>query len=525
MTPQQGIHQSEQHSNFRAEEVQSSNRPLSSMRRPMRVSRSNIARSKDTQQATTSTIINSSGVSVSRDEGVGHEMSTSSSSIKAVMSGEHRGALEWGSGESDMKKLANTIEALNQEKDEAMDLHEKAQKEAEELKSVLADMKTEVEQRVSSLKAEHEKSALEVKQAEEKKRGQVEDKLKVKLEELTEVKADIKGLEKELRALQELAESELRGSQDDPDQDEASILSLKGLVNALRGWFIPLSDEGTGGQEPPGASKVLDALAKSSATRIKGIKSRANGRFVKMRQEKDEEIASLQVKLREAKATALEKDGTINEKEQAIIDLTEMMHEVEAKAARDIVSYDGIKENIMKMTMEQDRMLSLLDTSKSESADLTVRLTILKGLAVKIGEERDQYLAQRDHLTVYYSSLLENKENEVLQLQHDAAILREQLEHALSSVDNLQRQSYQPSYYPAQDYFPDKDGADTGPSANPGTGAEAGADYYLSPAPADARQYSSSAPAPSWEHEYVVKDKPQAPQPGAEGSDLDHPGF
>ena len=71
MIPQQGIHQSEQHSNFRAEEVQSSNRPLSSMRRPMRVSRSSIARSKDTQQATTSTIINSSGVSVSKDEGVG----------------------------------------------------------------------------------------------------------------------------------------------------------------------------------------------------------------------------------------------------------------------------------------------------------------------------------------------------------------------------------------------------------------------------------------------------------------------
>lgn len=541
--PQQAISQSEEQPGPRSEEAQSLTRSTAaatSMRRPMRVSRSSMARSRDKQKPTQSARIDSSNTGVSKISEARHEkmsMSMSTSSIQMDMRGKQRAAASWDhGGENDAQKLADTIDALNQEKDAAMDLHEKAQKEAEELKSVLADMKTEVENRVTSLKAEHETSASEAKRAEEEKRGQVEDQLKAKLVELTEAMADIKGLEKDLRALQKVAESELRGPREDAEQDEGSMLSLRGLMNALKALFIAPPEDGParGGEEPVGAAKVLDALAKSSAGRIKGIKSRANGRFMKMKQEKDDLISSLQAKVKEAKKAASEKDGVITEKEQAIVELTQVMQEVEAKAARNIVSYDGIKENVMKMTMEQDRLLGLLDTSKSESADLTVRLTILKGLAVKIGEERDQYLSQRDHLAVYYSSLLENKENEVLKLQQDGAILREQLEHALSSIDNLQRQSYQAAPYDnaVQDYFPEpsSNGADAsaGSSLGLGAGADngAGADYYLSPAPADARQhYSSSAPSASWEHEYVVKDKPQAARPSAEGSDLDHPGF
>ena len=102
---------------------------------------------------------------------------SSSSSVKNVSPAfiESRNDAE-GLGEP--KNLMNTVEALNQEKDAAMDAQEKAQKEADDLSRTLEEMKIEVENRLHSLQKEHTSSALEMNRIESEKRGEIEDNLK-----------------------------------------------------------------------------------------------------------------------------------------------------------------------------------------------------------------------------------------------------------------------------------------------------------------------------------------------------------
>jgi hypothetical protein len=333
--------------------------------------------------------------------------------------------------ESRIEKLTNLVLALTQEKDHAMDVLEAAEARGQELGHLLSQVKEDAAVALLDQESRYKTSTEKLREEERCRREVLSGELERVTEELNETQADLREVEKNLKQLETLVEQEL-------SKEEAGTGATWGkLLQSLTSWVLPTVATGKANANEPkeGAAAVAEAVVRSHTSRVKALKSRARARLAKAKKEGEEHVAIILEEIAALKQTLRVRDEEVLAGHGERDALTKALHEAELRNARQLTGYDDIKSNVAAMAREQERLSELLQVSNDESADLTVRLTILKGLTVKVGEERDTFMAQRDHLAVYYSSLLDSKQSQLEQLDTEVGILRSRLEQTLKALE------------------------------------------------------------------------------------------